>query len=33
MKHSELRKKALKKKNVKAIYDALEPEFSLLGNY
>ena len=30
MKHSELKKKALKKKNVKAAYVALEPEFSLL---
>jgi transcriptional regulator with XRE-family HTH domain len=30
MKHSELKKKALKKKNVKAAYEALEPEFSLL---
>ena len=30
MKHSELRKKAFKKKNVRAIYEALEPEFSLL---
>ena len=30
MKHSELREKALKKKNVHAIYEALEPEFSLL---
>ena len=30
MKHSELKKKALKKKNVKAVYEALEPEFSLL---
>jgi transcriptional regulator with XRE-family HTH domain len=31
MKHSELKEKALKKKNVKAAYEALEPEFSLLG--
>ncbi|OEU49521.1 MAG: transcriptional regulator [Desulfobacterales bacterium S3730MH5] len=30
MKHSELKEKALKKKNVRAIYEALEPEFSLL---
>ncbi len=30
MKHSELKAKALKKKNVKVIYEALEPEFSLL---
>jgi transcriptional regulator with XRE-family HTH domain len=30
MKHSELKEKALKKKNVKAVYEALEPEFSLL---
>lgn len=30
MKHSELKEKALKKKNVKAAYEALEPEFSLL---
>ena len=30
MKHTELKEKALKKKNVKAIYEALEPEFSLL---
>ena len=30
MKHSELKKKALKKKNVKTIYEELEPEFSLL---
>jgi len=30
MKHYELKKKALKIKNVKAAYDALEPEFSLL---
>ena len=30
MKHSELKEKALKKKNVKTIYEALEPEFSLL---
>lgn len=30
MKHSELKNKALEKKNVKAAYDALEPEFSLL---
>ncbi len=30
MKHFELKEKALERKNVKAIYDALEPEFSLL---
>ena len=30
MKHSELKEKALKKKNVRAMYEALEPEFSLL---
>jgi len=30
MSHSELREKALKKKGVKAAYDALEPEFTLL---
>ncbi len=30
MKHSELKEKALKNKNVKAVYEALEPEFSLL---
>jgi ribosome-binding protein aMBF1 (putative translation factor) len=30
MTHSELREKALKRKNVKLEYDALEPEFSLL---
>jgi ribosome-binding protein aMBF1 (putative translation factor) len=30
MKHSELKEKALKKKNVKTAYEALEPEFSLL---
>ena len=30
MKHSELKEKALKNKNVNAIYQALEPEFSLL---
>jgi transcriptional regulator with XRE-family HTH domain len=30
MKHSELKEKALKKKNIKTIYEALEPEFSLL---
>ncbi len=30
MKHSELKEKALKKKTVRAIYEALEPEFSLL---
>lgn len=30
MKHSELKEKALKKKNVRVIYEALEPEFSLL---
>jgi transcriptional regulator with XRE-family HTH domain len=30
MKHSELKEKALKKKNVRGIYEALEPEFSLL---
>jgi ribosome-binding protein aMBF1 (putative translation factor) len=30
MTHSELREKALKRKNVKLEYDTLEPEFSLL---
>jgi transcriptional regulator with XRE-family HTH domain len=30
MSHSELREKALKKKGVKAAYDAMEPEFTLL---
>ena len=30
MNHSELKKKALQKKNVQLAYDALEPEFSLL---
>jgi len=30
MNHSELKEKALKNKNVKAMYDSLEPEFSLL---
>ncbi len=30
MKHSELKEKAFKKKNVRAIYEELEPEFSLL---
>ena len=30
MNHSELKEKALKNKNVKAVYDSLEPEFSLL---
>ena len=30
MSHSELKKKALRKKNVKLAYDALDPEFSLL---
>jgi ribosome-binding protein aMBF1 (putative translation factor) len=30
MTHFELKEKALKKKNVKLEYDALEPEFSLL---
>ena len=30
MTHSELREKALQKKNVRTIYEALEPEFSLL---
>jgi transcriptional regulator with XRE-family HTH domain len=30
MKHSELKEKALKKKNVRIIYETLEPEFSLL---
>ncbi|MFV9690261.1 MAG: helix-turn-helix domain-containing protein [Desulfobacteria bacterium] len=30
MTHSELKEKALQKKNVKAIYEALEPEFTLL---
>ena len=31
MTHSELKAKALKKKNVRIAYEALEPEFSLLG--
>ena len=30
MNHSELKEKALKNKNVKAMYDSVEPEFSLL---
>jgi len=30
VKHSELKKKALKKKHVRAIYEALGSEFSLL---
>ncbi|NOQ23287.1 MAG: helix-turn-helix domain-containing protein [Candidatus Aegiribacteria sp.] len=30
MNHSELKEKALKSKNVKDAYEALEPEFSLL---
>jgi len=30
MSHSELREKALKKKGVKAAYDSMEPEFTLL---
>ena len=30
MNHSELKKKALQRKNVQLAYDALEPEFSLL---
>ena len=30
MTHFELKEKALQKKNVKAIYEALEPEFTLL---
>jgi transcriptional regulator with XRE-family HTH domain len=30
MTHSELKEKALKRKNVKAEYEALEPEFELL---
>lgn len=30
MTHSELKKKALQKKDVKTVYDALEPEFTLL---
>lgn len=30
MSHSDLREKALKKKGVKAAYDAMEPEFTLL---
>ena len=30
MSHSEMREKALKKKGVKAAYDAMEPEFTLL---
>jgi transcriptional regulator with XRE-family HTH domain len=31
MTHSELKAKALKKKNVRMAFEALEPEFSLLG--
>ena len=31
MTHSELKAKALKKKNVRIAYESLEPEFSLLG--
>jgi len=31
MTHSELKAKALKKKNIRIAYEALEPEFSLLG--
>jgi transcriptional regulator with XRE-family HTH domain len=31
MTHSELKAKALKQKNVQIAYEALEPEFSLLG--
>jgi transcriptional regulator with XRE-family HTH domain len=31
MTHSELKKKALRNKAVKEAYDALEPEFALLG--
>jgi transcriptional regulator with XRE-family HTH domain len=31
MTHSELKAKALKTKNVRIAYEALEPEFSLLG--
>jgi len=30
MKHSELKEKALKRKNVKSDYEALEPEFTIL---
>ena len=30
MKHSELKEKTLKKKNVSALYEALEPEFLML---
>ena len=30
MSHSELKKEALRKKNVRLAYEALEPEFSLL---
>ena len=33
MKHSELKEKALKRKNVKNAYEALEPEFSLLREF
>ena len=33
MKHSELKKRALKKKNVALAYNALEPEFSLLREF
>jgi len=31
MKHSELKEEALKRSGVKKAYDAMEPEFSLLG--
>ena len=31
MTHSDLKEKALKRKGVKAEYEALEPEFALLG--
>jgi ribosome-binding protein aMBF1 (putative translation factor) len=31
MKHSELKEKALKRKAVNVAYEALEPEFALLG--
>lgn len=31
MTHSELKEKALQKKNVRIAYESLEPEFSLLG--
>jgi len=30
MKHSELKEKALRRKNVTIVYEALEPEFSIL---